>query len=115
MFARRGAGRAWSNSRATPATDCARSDAIRRSRVSRIATLALGIGAKARVMTTLFYGFRPDYIAAAAAVSLMLLAVAALACLVPARRAARIDPVIALQHEGAGPIIPANFLAGNPV
>jgi ABC-type antimicrobial peptide transport system permease subunit len=53
----------------------------------------------ARFMTTLFYGFQPQYLQAAAAVSLVLLVVAAIACFVPARRAARIDPVVALQHE----------------
>ena len=53
----------------------------------------------ARLMTTLFYGFRPDYIPAVTVVSLILLAVAALACLVPAVRASRIDPITALQHE----------------
>src|SRR5438034_9586673 len=35
MFARRGAGRAWSNSHAMPATHCARSAALRRSRPSQ--------------------------------------------------------------------------------
>ncbi len=53
----------------------------------------------ARLMTTLFYGFRPDYLPAVAVVCLVLLAVAALACFVPARRASRIDPMLALQHE----------------
>jgi putative ABC transport system permease protein len=53
----------------------------------------------ARVMTTLFYGFQPNYMLALAVVSLVLLAVAALACLVPARRASRIDPMMALQQE----------------
>ena len=52
-----------------------------------------------RLMTTLFYGFQPSYVPAVAVVSLILLAVAALACLVPARRASRINPVVALQHE----------------
>jgi putative ABC transport system permease protein len=67
-------------------------------------TLAgLGIGVMlaaiaARLMTTLFYGFKPDYLPALAAVSLVLLAVAGLACFVPARRASRIDPTIALRH-----------------
>ena len=41
----------------------------------------------------------PDYMAAAAVASIALLGVAALACFVPARRASRIDPVIALQRE----------------
>jgi ABC-type antimicrobial peptide transport system permease subunit len=53
----------------------------------------------ARLMTTLLYGFRPDYIPALAAVSLLLAAVAAVACFVPARRASRIDPMVALRHE----------------
>ena len=52
-----------------------------------------------RLLATLLYGFRPDYIAIGAAVSLMLAAVAALACFVPARRASRIDPMIALRQE----------------
>jgi putative ABC transport system permease protein len=51
------------------------------------------------LLTTLLYGFRPDYIAAVAAVSLLLAAVATLACFVPARRASRVDPMIALRQE----------------
>ena len=50
-------------------------------------------------LATLFYGFQPDYVPAVVTVSLVLLAVAALAVLIPARRASRIDPMIALQHE----------------
>jgi putative ABC transport system permease protein len=52
-----------------------------------------------RAMTTLFYDFRPGYVPAVAAVSVVLLTVAAVAVLVPARRAARVDPMVALQHE----------------
>jgi ABC-type lipoprotein release transport system permease subunit len=47
----------------------------------------------------LLYGFRPDYLATVAAVSLILTAVATLACFVPARRASLIDPMIALRQE----------------
>jgi putative ABC transport system permease protein len=53
----------------------------------------------ARSMTSLLYGFRPDYVPTVGAVSLILLGVAALACFVPARRASRVDPVIALRNE----------------
>jgi len=53
----------------------------------------------ARSMTSLLYGFRPDYVSTLSAVSLILLGVAALACFVPARRASRVDPVIALRNE----------------
>ena len=50
-------------------------------------------------MTTLLYGFRPGFIPTVAVVSLILVAVAALACFVPARRASRIDPMVALRQE----------------
>ena len=68
-------------------------------------TLAgLGVGlvlamAATRLMTTLLYGFRPDYLPAVAAVTGILLSVAVIASLIPARRASRIDPMVALRHE----------------
>ena len=74
----------------------------RRGMALTLAGLAIGLvlaAIAARLMTTLFYGFQPDYLPAVAVVSLVLLAVAALACFVPARRASRIDPMLALQHE----------------
>lgn len=74
----------------------------RRGIALTLAGLAIGVGLAAmaaRLMTTLFYGVRPDYVPAVAVVSLVLLAVAAFACVVPARRASRIDPMLALQHE----------------
>jgi ABC-type antimicrobial peptide transport system permease subunit len=52
-----------------------------------------------RLMSALLYGFRPDYITTVALVSLILIGVAVLTCLVPARRASRIDPMIALRQE----------------
>jgi putative ABC transport system permease protein len=67
-----------------------------------LAGLAIGLvlaGMASRLMTTLFYGFRPDYVPAVAAVSVILTVVATIACVVPAYRASRIDPLIALRHE----------------
>jgi putative ABC transport system permease protein len=52
-----------------------------------------------RLMTALLYGFRPAYAATVAVVSVVLVGIAAVACFVPARRASRIDPVLALRHE----------------
>lgn len=67
-----------------------------------LAGLIIGLSlaaASARWMTALLYGFRPDYVPAVTAVALILLAVAALACFVPAHRASRVDPVVALRTE----------------
>jgi ABC-type lipoprotein release transport system permease subunit len=50
-------------------------------------------------MSALIYGFRRDYVATVTVVSLVLLVVSAMACLVPARRASRVDPVVALRNE----------------
>jgi predicted permease len=52
-----------------------------------------------RLLTALLYGFHPDYLPTVAVVSLILVGVAALACFIPARRASRIDPMIALRQE----------------
>jgi predicted permease len=64
--------------------------------------LAMGLALAAiaaRSMTSRLYGFRPDYLPIVTIASLILLTVAALASLVPARRASRMDPVIALRSE----------------
>jgi putative ABC transport system permease protein len=64
--------------------------------------LALGLALAAiaaRLMTSLLYGFRPDYFPTVTVASLILLTAAVLASIVPARRASRMDPVIALRSE----------------
>jgi putative ABC transport system permease protein len=64
--------------------------------------LAIGIGLSAmaaRLMRSLMFGFELGYGAVIAVVSAVLLGVAAVACIVPARRASGIDPVVALRHE----------------
>ncbi|HYV29725.1 MAG TPA: FtsX-like permease family protein, partial [Candidatus Binatia bacterium] len=52
-----------------------------------------------RLLTGLFYGFQPQIVPTAAVVSLVLFLVAALACFIPARLAARVDPMEALRTE----------------
>jgi predicted permease len=74
----------------------------RRGLALTVAGLAIGLVLTmmaARAITTLFYGFQPDFVGAVSVAAAVLLAVAALACLVPARRASRIDPTVVLQHE----------------
>jgi putative ABC transport system permease protein len=74
----------------------------RRGLTLTVAGLAIGLVLTmmaARAITTLFYGFQPDVVAAVAVAAVVLLTVAALACFVPARRASRINPMVALQHE----------------
>jgi putative ABC transport system permease protein len=64
-----------------------------------IAAGALGAIAAARVISGLLYGVTATDPATFAAISLLLAMVALLACYLPARRAARVDPLAALKHE----------------
>jgi predicted permease len=64
--------------------------------------VALGIAvafAVAKVFTAFLYGVRPDDVTTFVAVPLFLTGVALLACWIPARRAAHVDPIIALRYE----------------
>ena len=74
----------------------------RRGLALTLAGLAIGLvlaAIAARSMTALLYGFQPDYLTTIALVSFVLVTVAALACFVPAFRASRVDPVVALRAE----------------
>jgi putative ABC transport system permease protein len=67
-----------------------------------LAGLAFGIVGSigiARALGTLLYGVRPADPAVLSMVSALLAAVALLASLVPARRAANLDPMRTLRHE----------------
>jgi ABC-type antimicrobial peptide transport system permease subunit len=52
-----------------------------------------------RLMTSLLFGVTPTDVTTFVLVSITLSLVALVACLIPARRAARVDPLVALRYE----------------
>lgn len=75
---------------------------IRQGMVLTIAGLAAGLGAAlglTRFLSGMLYGIKPADARTLATVSLLLAVVAFLATFIPARRAAHVDPMVALRYE----------------
>src|SRR5262249_44756472 len=60
--------------------------------------LAAALGA-ARLLRSLLFGTAPNDLSAYVSVSALRIAVALAACFIPARRASRVDPIVALRYE----------------
>ncbi len=75
---------------------------VRQGLVLALVGAIIGIGASmavTRLMASMLYGVRPNDPATFAAVSILMLLVAFAACAIPARRAMRVDPMVALREE----------------
>jgi putative ABC transport system permease protein len=64
-----------------------------------VATGILAAMALTRLMSSLLFGVSPSDPATLAAVVMLLMLVAMVACYIPARRAMRVDPTVALRYE----------------
>jgi predicted permease len=64
--------------------------------------VAIGLGASlafSKLLSSLLFGVTPNNVTTLVGVSVGLIAVALLACYIPARRATKVDPLVALRYE----------------